>query len=164
MLRLTRGDAESGLKPAKGLRNRIRKGLTLVELAIVLMVLGVIIGIVYASLDTGMADDAEIALFPAKAAQLELNWRQYENRVGRIPDGTSLEVMTQNDRQNGWDGVEDKMVKDLWGNAFFICMSQEGTREICSYGADAQPGGEGQNADFYLTDKSSWPGYLRRGN
>ena len=65
---------QKGLKQAlQRLRNRkARKGLTLVELAIVLLVLGVIIGIVYANLDTGAVDNAKITMFPAQAAQLGL--------------------------------------------------------------------------------------------
>ena len=143
-------------------KRKSRKGLTLVELAIVLLVLGVIIGIVYANLDTGAVDNAKITMFPAQAAQLEMQWKQYENRVGQVPEGNSLEVLSQNDRENGWDGIDEKTVKDMWGNPYFICMSQQGYREICTYGADGQPGGEGENADFYVTDKSSWPAWLKR--
>ncbi|HBS04783.1 MAG TPA: hypothetical protein DEA96_07460 [Leptospiraceae bacterium] len=155
---------QKGLKKAlQRLRNRkSRRGLTLVELAIVLLVLGVIIGIVYANLDTGAVDNAKITMFPAQAAQLEMQWKQYENRVGQVPEGNSLQVLAQNDRENGWEAIDEKTVTDMWGNPYFICMSQQGYREICTYGADGQPGGEGENADFYVSDKTSWPAWLKR--
>jgi len=41
------------------LKQNIRKGLTLFELALVLLVLGIIIGIVYANLDIGVVDKAK---------------------------------------------------------------------------------------------------------
>ena len=163
MIRLMQGNSRLRRK-ARRLQNRIRKGLTLVELAIVLMVLGVIIAIVYSSLDTSAVDDAKITMFPAQAAKIEMEWKQYENRVAQIPEGNALTVLSQNDPQNGWRGIDEKATKDMWGKPFFICMSEQGYREICTYGADGQPGGEGENADFYVTDSSSWPKWLKRGN
>ncbi|MCB1167546.1 MAG: type II secretion system protein GspG [Leptospiraceae bacterium] len=143
------------------IRSRLRKGLTLVELAIVLLVLGVIIGIVYANIDFGVVDDAKRVMFPAQAKTLESVWQRYEMSGAQIPEGSSLEVLAQKDPNNpSWRPVQPESVKDFWGRPYFICSNPQGYREICTLGADGQPGGEGENADFYVTDQSSWPAWL----
>jgi hypothetical protein len=42
-----------------------------------------------------------------------------------------------------------------------MCSDTSGRLHICSYGKDGQVGGEGENQDFYIDDKSSWPDWLK---
>ncbi|MEQ8353424.1 MAG: type II secretion system protein GspG [Leptospiraceae bacterium] len=141
-------------------KQKSRRGLTLVELAIVLMVLGIIIGIVYAGINTDSVDEARLMGVKRNEPMLKLNWEKYERRVNQIPTGTAIDMLSQDDQQNGWRGIDEKLIEDMWGRPYFVC-DQNGYRELCTYGADGQPGGEGMNQDFAITDKSSWPPYLK---
>ena len=41
------------------------------------------------------------------------------------------------------------MPKDPWGNDYiYVCPGEYGDFDLSSYGADGQPGGEGENADI----------------
>ncbi len=142
-------------------RKSLRKGLTLVELAIVILVLGVIMGIVYTSLDFGITDDAKRLAVQSSSKQLQMAWERYEFDHEPIPEGNDLEVLTKKSEENpNWRPIDKKLVLDPWNKPYFICSGADGSRQICSNGADGSPGGAGQNADFMLTDSSTWPSWL----
>ncbi len=150
------------LQCQKSLGNRpipLRSGLTLIELAIVMLVLGVIMSIVYANLNPGSAlDKAKILQVRQAASILETHLHRYELENQTINDGQPLTILTQS---NGiWKGIKQELIMDPWKKPYFICSSTNGERHICTYGSDGVPGGKGQNEDFYLTDQSSWPSWL----
>ena len=131
-----------------------RKGLTLVELAIVLLVLGIIMGMVYGSLDFSAVDKAKVLGVKNNARKLQAYLQMYETENGRLEELTPLTAIV------GKSPVDEEGVEDPWNNPYFICSDEQGQRQICSYGADGEQGGDGENQDFYLTDKNSWPAWL----
>ena len=137
-----------------------QSGLTLIELAIVILVLGVIMSIVYANLNPGdaLAKTKKLQV-RAMATTLEAKWQQYELENEILSDNASLDVLTQS--SESWRGVKEEQVLDPWKNFYFVCTDNNGTRQICSYGADNTPGGRGQNSDFHLTNQSTWPSWLK---
>lgn len=138
-----------------------RQGLTLVELAIVILVLGVIMGIVYSSLDFGITDDARKLQVQSSSKQLQIHWERYEFDYPPLEEGQPLTILSESSPEHeGWRPIDSDLVMDPWKKPYFICSDDTGKRQICSYGSDGQPGGEGTAADFYLTDKSSWPAWL----
>ena len=137
----------------------IRKGLTLVELAIVMLVLGIVMAIVYSGLDLGTIDKAKGLKVRTMANTLEANLGRYEAENGSLSDGTKLDVLTQSTET--WRGLKADQVLDPWKRSYFICSDNIGNRQICSNGANGVPGGAGQDTDFYLTDQSSWPKWLK---
>lgn len=139
-----------------------RQGITLVELAIVLLVLGIIIGIVYANIDFGVVDSARAKLLPQAAMQLESKMMEFDQQVGTpLQDGQSLTILTERQPDSpSYRPAKPELIKDLWGNPYFICTNEYQETHACTYGKDGQPGGEGENADFMLTDRSSWPQWL----
>lgn len=146
---------------ARRLSSRARKGLTLVELAIVILVLGIIMGIVYSSLDFGITDDAKKLMVASSSKQLTMVWEKYEAENAPLEEGTKLDVLAaKNPDKPGWRPVDVDMVMDPWKRPYFVCKDDRGERQLCSLGADGQQGGENQNADFYLTDRASWPAWL----
>lgn len=139
----------------------LRRGLTLVELAIVILVLGVIMTIVIANLDLGIIDDAKKLQVKNAAKTLEFTMRRYEMDSAALTDGTRLGVLAQKNPNNpGWRPVDESLVMDPWGEEYFICLDDLSQKQICTYGADRQPGGAGEAQDFFLTDKTSWPSWL----
>ncbi|MDW7975733.1 MAG: type II secretion system protein GspG [Leptospiraceae bacterium] len=142
---------------------RYRKGLTLFELALVLLVLGIIIGIVYASLDLGVVDKAKVLkVRDVQAKQLPILVSQFEEEVSPLNEGDTLELLTKPHPETSWKPVDEDTVKDPWNRFYVICSDNEGNLHICSYGKDGQIGGEKENQDFYLDDKNTWPEWLRK--
>jgi general secretion pathway protein G len=150
-----------GLRLSQKRSRKSRRGLTLVELAIVILVLGVIMGIVYSSLDFGITDDAKRLAVQSSSKQLQMAWERFEFDHEPIQDGATLEILTKKSDDNpNWRPIDKKLVMDTWNKPYFICSSPDGTRNICSNGADGSPGGSGKNADFMLTDSNTWPAWL----
>ncbi|MEQ9362936.1 MAG: type II secretion system protein GspG [Leptospirales bacterium] len=152
--------ARRSVEAAEG-AGALRRGLTLVELAIVILVLGVIMTIVIANLDLGIIDDAKKLQVKNAAKTLEFTMRRYEMDSAALTDGTRLGVLAQKNPNNpGWRPVDESLVMDPWGEEYFICLDDLSQKQICTYGADRQPGGAGDAQDFFLTDKTSWPAWL----
>ena len=139
--------------------SRLRRGLTLVELAIVILVLGVIMAIVFSNLDLTALDKAKVLAVKSSSKVLPLRMQQFEMDNPSLQDGQSLTVLAKKTASNP-NPVDEDSILDPWRNPYFICLDDLGDKQICSYGADAEFGGENENADFYLTDKSSWPTWL----
>ncbi len=140
-----------------------RKGLTLFELALVLLVLGIIIGIVYANLDIGVVDKAKkLKVKQVQSKQIPILVQRFEEEVGPLNDGDSLEILTKKHENTGWDPVDEELLKDPWNRFYIMCSDNEGTLHICSYGKDGQLGGEEENKDFYLDDQNTWPDILKK--
>lgn len=148
-----------------GLRTRSlrkRRGLTLIELSIVILVIGIIMTVVLVNLDFGVAEDARRTQVQSAATQLQTYWNRYEFSHGQIREGQDLTILADpTEAAAGWRTIDERLVQDPWGNPYFICRDNRGARQICSYGQDGQPGGEGPDSDFYLTDRSSWPDWLQ---
>lgn len=141
-----------------------RRGVTLIELAIVLLVLGVIMAIVLANVDFGVADDAMKLQLKSHSNMVPLNLQKYEMLGASLEDGDSLMILTQKSEENpSFRPVKKDAILDPWKRPYFICYDENSDRQICSYGADGEPGGEGKNADIYLTNDSSWPDWLLDG-
>lgn len=158
---LQRLRSSTGAGEPRNLADRLREGLTLVELAIVILVLGVIMTIVIANLDLGIIDDAQKLKVRSASKTLEITLRRYEMDNPSLEDGTKLGILARKSANNPtWRPVDESLVEDPWGEEYFICLDDFSQKQICSYGADKAPGGAGENQDFFLTDQSSWPTWL----
>lgn len=149
-------------KFGKSLRLMARKGLTLVELAIVLLVLGIIIGIVYANLDFTVIDKAQRQAVISSSDTLKMQLEMYESETGNtLNEGDPLSILSQKDPSNPtWSPIKSNAVMDPWKKPYYICNDENGIQQICSKGKDGTEGGDGENADFVLTDESTWPAWL----
>ncbi len=139
----------------------LRKGLTLVELSIVILVLGILMVVLFANLDLGITDKAKKLQVTNASKQLKIWLDQYEYENERLEEGAALTILSQKNPNNpGWKPIDEQSVLDPWKNPYFICSDEAGERQICSLGADGQNGGDGVNADFFLTNSESWPAWL----
>lgn len=135
---------------------KAHSGFTLVEILVVVAILGMIIGLVgprvMKQLGGAKSDTAKLQIEDLGAA-LDL----YFLDMGTYPstsEGLSalVEKPSNVDTWNGPYLKKAKIPKDPWDNDYqYTSPGQNGSYDLESYGADKNPGGEGDNADI-----SSW--------
>jgi general secretion pathway protein G len=133
-------------------RTRLR-GMTLIEILVVLVLIGVVMGIVGGNF-IGQGENAK-----RKAAKIEIE------QIGQTLDLFKLEVGRYPTTQEGfqalisapagvsnWNGPYWKkatLPKDPWGNDYkYTSPGQHGAYDIVSLGADGKEGGDGANKDI----------------
>ncbi|HEY8211776.1 MAG TPA: type II secretion system major pseudopilin GspG [Myxococcaceae bacterium] len=125
-------------------RNRRRRGMTLIEIMVVMVILGLIAGMVGIAV-VGAADRARVDRTKTDIASLQGALDLYKARHGRYPDtGTGMKALVD-------DNILNKMPKDAWDNDFQY-LQEGGKAVVKSYGADGQPGGDATNADLSNQD------------
>ena len=77
----------------------------------------------------------------------------YRLDIGSYPTGDAgLQSLVENsDNNEKWNGpyIKPAVPKDPWGNDYvYTCPGEHGDYDLVCYGADGQPGGEGDNADI----------------
>ena len=129
------------------------RGMTLIEILVVLVLIGIVMGVVAGNL-IGRGEEAK-----RKAAKIEIEHvgqtlDLYKLEVGRYPttqEGLQA-LITAPAGVNNWNGPywkKSTLPKDPWGNEYkYASPGQHGTYDIYSYGADGKEGGEGPNKDI----------------
>ncbi|MBI3634739.1 MAG: type II secretion system major pseudopilin GspG [Candidatus Rokubacteria bacterium] len=135
---------------------RNQSGFTLVELLVVIIVLGLLVGLVGPRL-FGRVGQSKTATAKAQIELLGAALDQYRLDVGSYPDGSrGLEALQSNPNLPGWNGpyLKRAVPKDPWGFPYHYrcCPGQHGDYDMWSEGADNAPGGEGENADVASWD------------
>lgn len=131
------------------MRNRMASsaGLTLVEIMIVLVILGVVMATIGSKI-VGAGDKAKRDLTDLKLQQLKSDIEQYQLRYNSLP--SSLEDLTrctENTGQGCLPIANEESVKDAWGQPFIYALNGR-AYVIRSVGADGRDGGEGVNFDI----------------
>src|SRR5712691_11982553 len=135
------------------------RGFSLIELLVVIIILGLLVGLVGPRL-FGRVGQSKTAAARAQIELLGAALDQYRLDVGRYPDtGQGLDMLMRNPGTPNWSGpyLKKDVPKDPWGNAYKYrcCPGQHGDYDLWSEGADGQPGGEGENADIMSWDSGS---------
>ncbi|MBJ6763167.1 type II secretion system major pseudopilin GspG [Myxococcaceae bacterium JPH2] len=133
----------------KSQRRRNRRGMTLIEIMVVITILGLIaaaVGVaVIPKLEEAKQDTARLDI---KSIQSAL--KLYYTKKGSYPDtGTGLKALV--DTQN-----LEKVPTDPWGHEY-VYMNEGGKPVVMSYGADGNAGGEGSDADISSKDGAAKP-------
>ncbi|MHB8070024.1 MAG: type II secretion system major pseudopilin GspG [Desulfobaccales bacterium] len=132
-------------------KDRRTAGFTLIELMIVIAILGLMAYMVAPRL-MGVMGKAKPKIALADIKNLETALDMFYLDVGRYPSqDEGLKVLYQrSDNIPNWAGPYIKKApKDPWGRDYVYKFPGElgGAYDIISYGADGQPGGEGEAAD-----------------
>src|SRR3954469_4900171 len=134
---------------ATSIRSRER-GMTLIEILVVLVLIGIVLGIVGGNFiskgEKAKADAAKIEI-----GQISQTLDLYKLEIGRYP--TTQEglqpLITPPAGVSNWNGPYWKkpaVPKDPWGTEYrYAAPGQAGPYDIVSLGADAKEGGEGVN-------------------
>ncbi len=136
-------------------RNSIQ-GFTLLEMIVVLVIIGLIMGLVGPRLFS-QADKAKVQTAETQAKMLKGALETMRLDIGRFPsqeEGLKLLVQAPGDSKlaQRWKGpyLEDGLPDDPWGNAYQYSPQPSGTRAftLYSFGADGKNGGSGYDADI----------------
>jgi general secretion pathway protein G len=131
---------------------RGERGFTLVELLVVIIVLGLLVGLVGPRL-FGRVGQSRVATARAQIELLGAALDQYRLDLGTYPSTSEgLEGLNRNPTASAkWNGpyLKKGVPKDPWGNPYKYrcCPGQHGDYDLWSDGADGSPGGDGENAD-----------------
>ena len=130
---------------------RLKRGFTLLELLVVMVIIGLLAGIVAPQYF------AQIGKSNAKVARAQIEsfgqaLDQYRLDVGQYPSSEQGLLALRNAPQQAarWQGpyLKRDVPDDPWGRAYvYKRPGQHGEYDLVSLGADGQPGGEGEAAD-----------------
>lgn len=138
---------------------RKRRGFTLIELMVVLVVLGGLMGLLIGNLsDSGLDEKQTNLQLQSARAKLELALFDFKSTFGRYPrsdEGLEALVEAPADVDTGMypagGFVKRQQILDPWGNPYMYTY-EDGSYAMKSLGADGQEGGAGQNADRPLSE------------
>jgi general secretion pathway protein G len=128
-------------------------GMTLIEILVVLVLIGVVLGIVGGNF-IGRGEKAKADAAKIEIGQIGQTLDLFKLEVGRYP--TSQEglqaLISAPPGVNNWNGPywkKNEIPKDPWGNEYkYATPGQHGAYDLLSYGADGKEGGEGPNKDI----------------
>ncbi len=135
-------------------RSRAAAGFSLLEMIIVLVLMGLIAALVVPRL-TGVLGKNKVRATKVQIQLLATAIERYQIDVGKYPTQeqgfSALLTKPQDVEADAWDGpyTEKNFVpKDAWNHEFIYNAGKDSRYVIMSYGADGQPGGEGDDADL----------------
>jgi general secretion pathway protein G len=130
---------------------KFQGGFTLIELLIVMVILGLLAALVAPRM-FGKVGGAKQKSAQAQISMFGTALDTYRLDVGKYPTTEmGLGALRQQPSDvEKWDGpyLPKDVPKDPWGNPYeYRCPGEHGDYDLISYGADGQPGGEGEDED-----------------
>lgn len=139
-------------RPASLSRRAHARGMTLIEILVVLVLIGVVLGIVGGNF-LGRGEKAKADAAKIEIGQIAQALDLYKLETGRYPttqEGLQALVSAPPGVPN-WNGPywkKQSLPKDPWGNEYrYAAPGQAAAFDIVSFGADGKEGGEGVNRD-----------------
>lgn len=132
-----------------------RKGFTLVELLVVVLIIGMLATLLAPRMFQGLGE-AKSKIARAKMARIEDGLARFQLDCGRLPDesegGLEALIVAPPDLEEKWKGayIKRSELEDPWGNLYIYISEGQynpGSFDLISFGADGQEGGEEENAD-----------------
>ncbi len=135
---------------------RAQSGFTLLEMIVVLVIIGLIMGLVGPRL-FGQADKAKVQAAGTQIKMLGGALQTLRLDIGRLPTAEEgLEALVRAPSEpraaKSWSGpyIDDAVPNDPWGNTYHYAPASSSDQPftLFSYGADGKAGGEGTDADI----------------
>jgi general secretion pathway protein G len=131
---------------------RLASGFTLLELLVVLVIIGLLVGYV-APRYFSQVGKSEVKAARAQIKALEDALDQYRLDVGQYPDSeqglAALNVAPPDSTR--WQGpyLRKAVPLDPWGRPYqYASPGEHGEFDLWSFGRDGRPGGDGDDADI----------------
>ena len=138
---------------AHPISRRLKRGFTLIELMVVLVIIGVLAALIVPNvLDS--ADEARSTAAKSDVANLVQALKLYKLDNQRFPSGEQgLQALVSKPAAApippNWRPYLPKLPNDPWGHPYqYLNPGIKGEVDVMSFGADGQAGGEGKNADI----------------
>ena len=134
-------------------RAAVSRGFTLVELLVVVLIVGLLVGIVGPRL-FGQISKSEITAARAQLDALDKAVQAYRMDMGRFPPATQgLRALVDKPGDEArWRGpyLQGDVPSDPWGSAYQYRVPGSSGRDydLVSWGPDRRPGGTGDDADI----------------
>jgi len=131
----------------------LRRGFTLIELMVVLVIIGVLAALIVPNV-LDRTDDARATAAKADINNLMQALKLYKLDNQRFPSAEQgLEALVKKPTAGtvppNWRPYLDKLPADPWGKPYqYINPGVKGEIDVFSLGADGQAGGDGKNADI----------------
>ena len=140
-------------------RRATQRGFSLIELMVVLVILGLLAGLVGPRL-LGSVESSKVRTADTQVKMLRGALLTYRLDVGRFPstpEGLIALMAAPPDAADYWNGpyLDDELPLDPWRTPYRYEFPADNLQGYALYslGADAEQGGEGNNADIgYLPD------------
>lgn len=135
---------------------RTRKGFTLVELLVVVLIISMLAAVLAPRMFRGLGQ-AKADIARAKMTIIEDSLSRFQYDCGRLPSesegGLEALLVAPPDLADRWMGpyLKQSQLLDPWGNMYIYISEGQynpGSFDLISLGADGQEGGEGDNADI----------------
>jgi general secretion pathway protein G len=136
-------------------RERAARGFTLLELLVVILIIGMLVGIVGPRL-LGQVSKSEVTTARAQLDALDKAVQAYRIDVGRFPSsaqGLRALVSAPSEEATRWRGpyLQGEVPPDPWGSPYQYRLPGSNGRDydLYSLGRDRMQGGSGDDADLY---------------
>ena len=140
-------------------RAAARRGFTLLEMLVVLVIIGLIAGLVGPQL-LGRVDTSKVTTADTQVRMLKGALDTMRLDIGRFPtkeEGLQMLMTPPRDEKlaRRWRGpyLADSVPLDPWGNPYQYGPDSSVSVILYSYGADGAPGGDGVDADVGFVPK-----------
>jgi general secretion pathway protein G len=149
---LATGPLESFMNQAL-IARRSSRGFTLLELMVVIVIIGVLAALIAPKV-LEKVGTAKVTAAQSDISTLMNSLKMYKLDNGRYPSqDQGLEALvskpTAGSIPGNWKGYLDKLPSDPWHNPYqYANPGVHGEVDVFSFGADGQPGGEGDDADI----------------
>jgi len=129
-------------------RESARRGFTLVELMVVLVILGLLASVVTVSVNDYLVTGKQTTA-RSEIAQITSALELYFTEHGRYPSNDEGLALLQQRTPQHPQGILQGDLLDPWGHEYvYIYPGLHGTFDLFSQGADGAEGGDGGNADI----------------
>jgi len=142
--------ATPGTLPRRLIRSE--SGLTLVEIIVVLIILGLVMTFVGGKIFTA-GEGAKVKLTSLKMKEVSSNIHTYQLQNNQLPPTLTAITTCGPDSSEGCITLATAdTLKDAWGNAFQYNLENDGRSfRLKSFGADGREGGSGTDGDIVQT-------------